>query len=174
MAAIFAALRSPVLLVFTLATASPHQPPFFIFVRKSSPQGNIGCCPLLSVWGLPTNTSWLHCTYCPDCCAQGGQPQGSFCRWTQAGWARRGIEALSQAVRHQSTGVGEKPVRASSHPLCLHCVHLRKAGEGGIVRFQPRGVGRGQKVRRRRRSLRSRRLATKSLTEALWSFRARG
>ena len=26
---------------------------------------------------------------------------------------------------------------------------LRKAGEGGIVRFQPRGVGRRQKLRRR-------------------------
>ena len=25
---------------------------------------------------------------------------------------------------YQSTGVGEKPVRASAHPLCLHGVHL--------------------------------------------------
>merc|ERR550532_3449698 len=48
MAAVFAALRSPVLLVFSLAAAPPHQPPFFIFVRKSSPQGNVAaapCCP---------------------------------------------------------------------------------------------------------------------------------
>ena len=63
MAAVFTALRSPVLLVFSLAAAPSHlqhiefqvfdkegarahQSPFFIFVRKSSPQGNIGCCPL--------------------------------------------------------------------------------------------------------------------------------
>jgi len=150
MAAVFTALRSPVLLVFSLAAAPSHQSPLFIFVRKSSPQGNVGCCPLLSIWGLPTNTSWLHCTYTsPDCSAHGGQPEGSFCRRTQACWTRGGVQALSQTVRHQSTGVGEKPVRASSHPLCLHCVHLRKAGEGGIVGFQPRGVGRRQKVRRR-------------------------
>ena len=38
-------------------------------------------------------------------------------------------------------------------------VDLRKAGEGGVVRFQPRRVGGGQQLaRRRRRSLRARRL----------------
>jgi len=92
MAAIFAAFRPPVLLVFTLATAPSHQSPLFIFVRKSSPQGNVGCCPLLSIWGLPTDPAWLHCTYCPDCWAHGvGQPEGSFCGWTKACWTRGSV-----------------------------------------------------------------------------------
>ena len=41
MAAVFAALRSPVLLVFSLAAAPSHQSSLFVFVRQFPPQGHL-------------------------------------------------------------------------------------------------------------------------------------
>jgi len=159
-------LWSPVLFVFPLATTAAHQSSFFVFVRKSPPQGHIGCRPLLAVRRFPTDRAGFHCTYTTNRSAHCRQPSRPLWRWSsQTRWTWGGVQALAESVRHQSAGVWEKPVWASAHSLGLYCVHLRKAGEGGVVRFQPRRVGGGQQfARRRRRSLRARRLATKGLT----------